>query len=248
MVKQRVSFGSNYVRHQVERTERVRVQIPVQNNGPEETGWVCTAPPKGGLHPPQGFAGGVVKPKDVRSLKNKLDNAVKQGEGDRAQMLADLLRQANSLTAADRRELLDQLALQNQLAAKTAANPDLDMWAEAVKTALEDSIGFGGGESYGVMLLKRLLGPSSCWRPVEQFMHASKLDELRRPERLAIYHVLARFLVEECEQVCKHTGAPLSAKFVAGQTGNIGGLFERNFPGYIAAGLAPMVARQMQAA
>lgn len=226
MVKQPVRLGPDYVRHRVER-ESVTKSPPSHARARTHV----PAPPGGSTNPPPAgvYAG------------------AREG-GPGAPGLEHLLALAGNLTSAQRRELLDQLALQNQLAAKAAANPDLGMWAEAVRTALEGLIGYGAGESYGVMLLKRLLGPSACWRPVEQFMSASGLAALRRPERLAVYHVLARFLVEECERTCRFTGAPMSAKFVASQTGNVGGLFERNFPGYIAAGLAPMVARQMRSA
>lgn len=164
--------------------------------------------------------------------------------------VASLLEQANSLTAAQRQELLDNLALNNQLTHKAATNRDLDMWAEAVAIALDEVVGSNtgeGGGSYGSLLVKRSLGSSACWRPIEAFMEKSKLRSLMVNERQAIYLLLARLLVEHCKERCRYVGAPLSLKFVSQQTSSVAGVFEQSFPGYLAAGLAPMVAKQMQA-
>lgn len=150
------------------------------------------------------------------------------------------------LTSAERLELLDSLALENQLTRAAASNPDLDMWSEAVKRALDDVIGGSGGESHGLMLVKRALGSSSVWRPVESFMYSSKLSELKRAERLAVYFMFARLLVEECRQLAAFVDAPLSVKFVAGKTGELAGIVDKSFPGYAANGLLPMVAKQMR--
>jgi hypothetical protein len=157
----------------------------------------------------------------------------------------DVLHLAAQMTAKERQELLDQLGLQNQLASKSVMNPDLEMWSGAVLTALNDAIGLGGGENYGVMLLKRLLGSSSTWRPVEQYMLSSGLSELNRNTRLSVYLLFARLLVEECRDLASVVGAPLSAKFVANRTGDLAGVVDRAFPGYAAAGLMPMVANRM---
>lgn len=173
-----------------------------------------------------------------------------EGRGVRAQphthaKVDELRGMLAGLTSAERLELLDSLALENQLTRSAANNPDLDMWSEAVKRALDDVIGGQGGESHGLMLVKRALGSSSVWRPVESFMYSSKLSELKRNERLAVYFMFARLLVEECRQMCAFVDAPLSVKFVAAKTTELAGIVDKSFPGYAANGLLPMVAKQM---
>lgn len=187
--------------------------------------------------------GGFVEPGGGRAGGGAQGGAYTHAKGP--VQVSDLLSLAQTLTAADRLALLDQLALQNQMAAKAAASPDLDMWAEGVRMALDDAIGGAEGQ-YGALLVKRLLAPSASWRPVEAFMASSKLGGgLQRTERMAVYYMLARLLVDDAERACEWTGAPLSAKVVAQRTDRLAGVFEQSFPGYLASGLAPLVARQM---
>lgn len=161
--------------------------------------------------------------------------------------VADLVKQASLLSKVEQQELLDHLALQNQLTAKANQSRDLDMWATAVGMALDETVGGSDGGSYGSMLVKRLLGSTSCWRPVEAFMVSSKLQELRVVERQAVYMLLARLLVDHAGYVARKSGAPLGPKLVGQCTGSLPGVFEQSFPGYLAAGLAPVIARQMGA-
>ena len=168
-------------------------------------------------------------------------------EGKENQSTTSLLEQASKLTKDERQQLLDQLALLNQLGSVAANNRDLEMWSQAVYEALGEAIGASGGDGYGLMLVKRSLAVSACWRPVERFMQISELAELKVVERQAIYFMLARMLVEHAAYVARKSGAPLSPKLVGSCTGSLPGVFDANFPGYLAAGLAPMVARQMQA-
>lgn len=168
-------------------------------------------------------------------------------EGKEVVQVASLLEQANQLTKTERQQLLDQLALTNQLTASAASNRDVEMWSQAITDALAEVIGGEAGGDYGVMLVKRVLGSTICWRPVERFMQSSKLAELRVVERQSIYHMLARLLVKHAAYVSRRSGAPLSPKLVGSCVGSLPGVFEQNFPGYLAAGLAPMVAKQMQA-
>jgi hypothetical protein len=78
-------------------------------------------------------------------------------------------------------------------------------------------------------------------------MRSSKLGELQVNVRQAVYRTLGRLLVEHAHEVSRRSGAPLGPKLVGQCVGNLPGVFERSFPGYLAAGLAPVVARQMQA-
>ena len=174
----------------------------------------------------------------LRSTFNKLEHATKQNDMQRvSELLADL-------PLADQRVLLDQLALNSQLTASARGNRDLDMWSEGIRGALEDAIGVAGGEAYGLMLCKRTLGATACWRPIEAFMRSSGLLDLDVVERQAVYNLLAELVVDAAGFSAKRSGAPLSLKLAAQHSGQVNGIFERAFPGYLAAGLAPVVARQ----
>lgn len=160
---------------------------------------------------------------------------------DSATSVDTLLGQAGKLSKQERQDLLDRLALEN---VRPTASRDLDMWSLAVARALEGAIGASGGEAYGQMLCKRQLGLSSTWKPIDAFMHSSGLAALPVVERQAVYNLLADLMVEAAGTIARRAGVSLSLKLTAQQTGQVGGIFERAFPGYIAAGLAPVVARQ----
>lgn len=157
--------------------------------------------------------------------------------------LQDLLHLADQLNVAERRELLDRLALK----AQTADRPDRDieMWAGAVYDALQDQLGASAGAMGGPLVIKRVVGATSSWKPVEQFMKASKLAELKVPNRLAVYRMLARMLVDYVDDLARSSRLPLTPKLVANCSGHLPGLFEASFPGYLQAGLAHMVARRL---
>lgn len=173
--------------------------------------------------------------------------AAARGGAHEAGGVDELLTHANALTRSERKELLDRLALATHLTDRAANNRDLEMWAISVSSALHDAIGSGVGVAYGSMLVKRTMAASSNWRPIEDFMASSGLADLQVVERQAVYSMLAKLLVEHAEQVAARSGAPLSPKLVGGCAVNIGGVFDSAFPGYLAAGLAPMVAAQMGA-
>ena len=158
-----------------------------------------------------------------------------------------LAEKAKRLSSRERRELLDLLALDNQISRASSRSRDLDMWAEAVLTALEDAIGSGNEQNYGLVLVKRTVGSSSNWRPVESFMRSSRLQELPSQERLSVYYMLARLLVDHARGISKRSGAPLSLKMIGNCSGEIAGVFDSSFPGYLASGLAPVVAKQLLA-
>lgn len=184
-------------------------------------------------------------PKTIKSARNKLRYAVENGNEDRVALLA---AQYDLLTAKERDRLLDQLAFTKQMSMARnggSSDPDVEMWASAVHWALERSIASTGGEGYGLLLVKRQLGSSSNWRPVKAFMVDSGLMELNRAKRNGVYSMLAELLVEHAEYVSDRSGAPLSAKLVASCAVNLPGLFEQQFPGYLASGLAHFAAAQM---
>lgn len=149
------------------------------------------------------------------------------------------------LSKEEQKKLLDEVAADQLLAmsGQPSKARDLAMWAEAVHKALEDVIGTGAVDAPGVGLLKRLLGASAAWGPVDQFMQTSRLQEAPVQERQHIFHTLATLLVARAQQVARHSGAPLGPKLVCNCTINISGIFDAAFPGYVASGLARMVVR-----
>lgn len=158
--------------------------------------------------------------------------------------LGDVVAAAKNLSPIERRELLAELALDNQLASKGAGR-DLEMWSGAVSEALEDAIGRSGVSAAGPLVVRRLLSAPSAWSPVEEFMVRSKMQELTVSERNSVYLLLARLLVARCREIGRHTSAPLTPKFVAGQAPTIGAVFDAAFPGYAQAGLARFVAKRL---
>jgi hypothetical protein len=158
--------------------------------------------------------------------------------------VADIMRLTANLDPKSRQQLLDHLALQAQTPG-SANNRDLDMWSSAVYDALQQFLGASAGAMGGPMVVRRVLTVSTAWKPVESFMQSSKLVEIKVVERQSVYSMLARLLVGHAAFVAKKSGAPLSAKLIANCCGSITGVFESAFPGYLHAGLAPMVARRL---
>ena len=150
-----------------------------------------------------------------------------------------------NMTRRQKQELLDLLALELSTSAKNAEDPDLGMWSVAVCSALEGAIGPEGGGNYGQVLVRRSLGTPAAWRPVGAFMESSGLLAEPKNIRQSVYLMLGRLLVDHALGISDHTGAPMGPKLVATCAANIRGVFERSFPGYLAAGLAPVVARPM---
>lgn len=214
-------------------------------------------PPKGkersaGIHEPMHEAFVNDTNNDIDSLRSSDQPSRSLRSVSVSQVVSDentldtLIEKTSTLTKAERQALLDHLALQTQLSAKSATDPDIEMWSVAIKTALDDAIGSEGGDSYGSILVKRSMASPASWRPVESLMRASKLSDEDKNVRQSVYLLLAKLLVEHCLERSHYVGVPMGIKYVSQQTSSIRGLFENSFPGYLAAGLAPMIARQMQ--
>lgn len=157
----------------------------------------------------------------------------------------DLLAQASQLSVADRKALLAHLALTEQ--GESGEVRDVDMWSAAVHEALEAHAGAGHGSVPGPGVIRGLVGASKAWAPVRDFMLSSKLQELKVTERRSVYGLLARLVVQDAVAFCKWSRAPLGPKVVAQRCEHISGTFDQSFPGYLASGLGPMVARALVA-
>ena len=155
-----------------------------------------------------------------------------------------VLDQVRALSTADRKLLLDQLLLdRNTTSGGKSQVRDVAMWAASVHQALEKAVGASGGELVGQAVVAKWLGSGTVWKPVADFMQSSKLHELAVADRQQVYNMLATLLVAHAREVSRRSGAPLSVKLVGQCTGNLPGVFESSFPGYLENGLAKMVAR-----
>jgi hypothetical protein len=159
--------------------------------------------------------------------------------------LDEVLSLANQLTAEERKQVLDLLALKQQVASSATVDRDLEMWVEAVLRALLDALGAEEGAGIGSFLIKRSLGVRSVWGPTRSFFERIRVFDLNVAERMPVYSFLADLLVARCRTLSKRTGAPLGPKLVANCAPDIASIFESAFPGYLAAGLAHVVARQL---
>lgn len=157
-----------------------------------------------------------------------------------------VFKSTQQLSLAEKKKLLDQLALEvngPNKTTETLKSRDLDMWAGAIHKELCKV----SGESYGILLVKKTLAPAAAWAPVESFMDAAGFSSCSVVERQGVYNLLAGLLVKQSRNVCLNKGIALSPKFVATCASSVAGVFENAFPGYIASGLAKMVVKQMTA-
>lgn len=159
--------------------------------------------------------------------------------------LTEALDLADKLTASDLKKLYDHVALKLASGATDGDTRTVDMWATAAYEALVDAIGTGGAGMAGPLAVKRLLSPRSSWAPVEEFLAALGVTGAKPAVRLSVLRLLAKLLVEHCAGVAQHVRAPLSAKLVANNTGNLAAIFDNAFPGYVASGLAPMLIERL---
>ena len=166
---------------------------------------------------PQAGNGGVIG--EIKNLAKQLDPAL------RRQLLAELSLQATELDGAEHR--------------------DLDMWAAAVYKGLVAANGGSAGSVPGPAIVKRALGSGGAWSIVRGFMADSKLDALKHIERQRVYELLAELVIANARHISRRSNAPLSPKLVGSCSSNIASLFDHAFPGYVRAGLAPLVAKRL---
>lgn len=182
------------------------------------------SPPKGGKQPPPAPDSG----------------------GEEKNAVELLAQQAAKMTAAERRELLARLSLDEQQRSSAKQDPAAELWSRAVHEALLGDAGACGGDVPGVLVIRRLVGTPAAYQPVRSFMASSGLDDkLDSAGRFAFYRVLARLLVEDARRVCEFSGAPMGAKAAAQRAPHVRGIFDRAFPNYARNGLAHVVARRI---
>jgi hypothetical protein len=209
-------------------------QVPEPNNNDRGTrlGGGVIYPPKGGvIYNPHPFT----PPADPVPQKELFKTNLEQVQ-----------HLASTLTPKEKKELLATLALEAQ-PIKVKDSRDLTMWAGCVLSSLEQEIGAAGSPGSGPLVFERLISAGSGWAAVQRFMVASKMQELKVIERQGVYHLLSTLLVKHAKQVSRHTSVPLTPRFLATCSANIGSIFDAAFPGYMASGLAHIVAKRMLA-
>jgi hypothetical protein len=167
-----------------------------------------------------------------------------QQEEKKSTKLSELLAGAESLSPSERKELLARLSLFSLKPTPRQDDRELEMWTQAVYSALERAVGAGSGGGGGPMVLRRLLSASKNWGATQDFMATPGLRELDVGARQSVYMLLAEILVGHAKQLAQHIGAPLGPKFVANCSADVGALFESAFPGYLSSGLVGLVARR----
>ena len=181
-------------------------------------------PPKGGQPPPL-------------STPSPLHG---EGQVDEVMVILD------QLSPDQRKLILARLSLANITKPSQAGQErDLDMWAQAVYESLGDALGAGGTELVGPAMVKRILATPGSWRAVTEFMRVSKMDQIKVTERQSVYRMLANLVVGNARYISTHSGAPLSPRLVSTCAVNIAGIFDQAFPGYLASGLACLVAKRL---
>lgn len=189
--------------------------------------------------------GGFYLPPSIEGVKNPsllpVVHQAKTKTGKRAS-LDEVKALAQQLNEVEMGQLLDFLAAQRL---QLAAGRDVEAWAQAVYDALVRTLGHGGLGLPGPIPLRRLLATHSAWTPVEAWMEAHELDNLKVAERRSVYFLLARLLVERAQEIAQYGDLPLTPKLVANSTRDIAAIFDRAFPGYSSAGLVHIVVRRL---
>lgn len=122
---------------------------------------------------------------------------------------------------------------------------DVDLWSDAITSALRRAIGSGDMAAYGPQVVRRVMGAYSAWEPVAEFIEVARLDALRPAERFAVFELLAKLLVDRAKRVANRADIPLTPKLIASNAQYIAGIFDNAFPGYLAAGLVGAVSRRL---
>jgi hypothetical protein len=149
------------------------------------------------------------------------------------------------LNRMQQRAMLAKMSLELQQGPSAEESRDVDLWSDAVYSALRDAIGPSDASGHGPQVVRRLMGASSAWAPVAEFITNGRLDKLRPAERMAVFGLLAKLLVARAKRVAARADIPLSAKLVAQNTPHIAGIFDNAFPGYLANGLIGSVSRML---
>ena len=150
------------------------------------------------------------------------------------------------MSTAEIKRQLDRLALVLQERTQPSRQDrDLNSFSDAVHEKMGELLAGNVAGNAGPLAVRQLFQAPSTWGPISAFLERAGYLALGPVEKVAVYRFLAELVVRHAYTVSRRSRAPLSPKLVASCSGNLGGLFERAFPGYLRNGLAPMVARRL---
>lgn len=158
--------------------------------------------------------------------------------------LIAVLDQVAKLTRKQSQELLDQLALRMRLTDEKRFNPDLESWSASVHAELNSRL--SSEQAYGLMMVRATLGERENWQPIERLMQSSNLSKRTPAQRKSFYMLLAELLVDHAKHEGRKHAHGLTLRNVARCCVDIASIFDWSFPGYLASGLAYIVAEQRQ--
>lgn len=157
-----------------------------------------------------------------------------------------MLTDINTLPLAELKAQLDRLALAYQERQKPSTQDrDLGLFSDAVHSKITDILAGNIAGNTGPLAVRELFRVPGIWGPILAFLQRTGYAELPPAQKVVIYSFLAELVVRHAYTVSRRSKAPLSPKLVASCSGNLGGLFEREFPGYLRSGLAKIVASRM---
>lgn len=150
------------------------------------------------------------------------------------------------MSTSELKQALDRLALAlQQRQQPSKQDRDLCSFSDAVHEKMSELLAGNLAGNAGPLAVRQLFQSPSTWGPILAFLERSGYLALSPAEKTVVYRFLAELVVRHAYTVSRRSKAPMSPKLVASCSGNIGGLFERAFPGYLRNGLAPVVARRM---
>lgn len=153
---------------------------------------------------------------------------------------------AETMTTAELKKEVDRLALiLRQRQQPDKQDRDLGIFADAVYTKINEVLGGAITGNVGPLSIRQLFQSAETWGPILAFLEQAGYLTMTPAEKVAVYGYLAELVVRHAYTVSKRSRAPMSPKLVANCSGNLGGLFEREFPGYLRRGHAGIVARRL---
>jgi hypothetical protein len=155
-------------------------------------------------------------------------------------------KELENMSTSELKQHLDCIALVLQERQRPSKNDrDLCSFADAVHEKTAELLAGSVAGNAGPLAVRQIFQTPAVWGPILAFLERSGYLALKPAEKTVVYRFLAELVVRHAYTVSRKSRAPLSPKLVASCSGNLGGLFERSFPGYLRNGLASVVAGKL---
>lgn len=150
------------------------------------------------------------------------------------------------MSTSELKQQLDRFALALQERQQPGkSDRDLCAFADAVHEKMSELLAGNIAGNAGPLVVRQLFQAPPVWGPILAFLERAGYLALKPAEKTVVYRFLAELVVRHAYTVSRRSKAPMSPKLVASCSGNLGGLFDRSFPGYLRNGLAAVVARRL---